>query len=100
MLQGKFVSGNQKHYPDLGSDTSLVHSFLRHQFPGKPVVFSQNVGCLVRLFVFKMQLILILSNNSLMGKDINYLACEQALAVGREKEGELVTTPLEFEYLH
>ena len=32
------------------------------------------------------------------------LACEQALrgalAAGREKEGELATTPLEFEYLH
>ena len=32
------------------------------------------------------------------------LVCEQALrgalAVGREKEGELVTTSLEFEYLH
>jgi len=32
------------------------------------------------------------------------LACEQALrgalAAGREKEGELATTSLEFEYLH
>ena len=32
------------------------------------------------------------------------LACEQALrgalAAGREKEGELATTPLKFEYLH
>ena len=31
-----------------------------------------------------------------------HLACEQALqgAAGREKEGELATTSLEFEYLH
>ena len=33
-----------------------------------------------------------------------HLACEQplwsTLAVGREKEGELATTSLEFEYLH
>ena len=37
-------------------------------------------------------------------KAINSLACEQAhrgaLVAGREKEGELATTPLEFEYLH
>ena len=36
-------------------------------------------------------------------KVINSLACEQAhrgvLVAGREKEGELATTPLEFEYL-
>ena len=34
----------------------------------------------------------------------DWLACEQvlrgALAVGREKEGEIATTSLEFEYLH
>ena len=28
------------------------------------------------------------------------VACEETLAAGREKEGELVTTSLEFEYLH
>ena len=37
-------------------------------------------------------------------KAINSLACEQAhqgaLVAGREKEGELATTSLEFEYLH
>ena len=58
---------------------------------------SQNVGCLLALFVL---LILILSNNSFTER--HYLACEQALrgtlAAGREKEGELATTSLEFEY--
>ena len=38
------------------------------------------------------------------GSDGGTLACEQALqstlAVGWEKEGELATTSLEFEYLH
>jgi len=33
-----------------------------------------------------------------------YVACKEAvrdtLAAGREKEGELATTPLEFKYLH
>ena len=37
-------------------------------------------------------------------KAINSVACEQAhwgaLVAGREKEGELATTSLEFEYLH
>ena len=27
MLQGKFASANQKHYPDLGSDISSVWNF-------------------------------------------------------------------------
>ena len=60
------------HYPDLGSAsdwlkqishrarpirsttqiTSMEYlcSFLRHQFVGKPVVVSQNVGCFLRLW--------------------------------------------------
>ena len=29
MLRGKFASTNQKHYPDLGSDTSSVWNFCR-----------------------------------------------------------------------
>ena len=45
-----------------------------------------------------------LSINRLTCPDFRLLACEQALrgalAVGREKEGQLVTTSREFEYLH
>ena len=50
----KFASTNQKHNPDLVSDTWLVWSFcagfseVRH-FEGKPVVVSGNVGCFLRL---------------------------------------------------
>ena len=39
---------NQKHYPDLGSDTAS------HQYgisAGKPMVTSPNVGCILRLQV-------------------------------------------------
>ena len=48
----KISSSNQKHYSDLGSDTSSVwmQSFLRCYFVGKPVVGLQlNVSCFLRL---------------------------------------------------
>jgi len=51
--RGKFASTNQKHFPDLASDThhqygiSAVTS--RRHFTGKLVVALQNVGCLPTL---------------------------------------------------
>ena len=45
-----FASANQKHYPDPGSEASLVWNFCT-RFPdfisqaGKPVAASRNVGC-------------------------------------------------------
>ena len=45
MPRGKFASTNQKHYPDLGSDTSSVWKFcVRFS-----VLASRNVGCFLRL---------------------------------------------------
>ena len=52
LLYGKFTSISQKHYPDLGSDTSSLWNFcafLSTSFAGKPVMASQNVGCFLRL---------------------------------------------------
>ena len=62
---GKFDSANERHYPDLVSDTSSVWNFCArfsnviwrgnqwwcHQmsFTGKPVVATWNVGCFLRL---------------------------------------------------
>ena len=43
---------NQKHYPDLDSDTSSVWNFCARfsdvNFKGKPVVAFQNIGCFLR----------------------------------------------------
>ena len=53
MPRGKFDSTNQKHYPDLGSDTSSVWNFCARFvdviWQGKPVVTSPNVGSFVSL---------------------------------------------------
>ena len=55
----KFALANQKHYPDQGSDVLSVWNFctrfLRHHFPGKSVVVSQNLGCFLRLLYFLSQ---------------------------------------------
>ena len=57
LAEANFPHGltNQRHYPDLGGDTSLVIStiilFLRRHFAGKPVVVSRNVVCFLRLTV-------------------------------------------------
>ena len=54
MAEANFPHGltNQRHYPDLGGDTSLVIStILRRHFAGKPVVVSRNVVCFLRLTV-------------------------------------------------
>ena len=48
MPWGKFALTNQKHYPDLDSDTSSVWNFCS-RFAGKPVVASQNIICFLRL---------------------------------------------------
>ena len=46
LIGWKFASTNQKHYPDLDSDTSQVwnflHPFLRRHFAGNLVVVSRN----------------------------------------------------------
>ena len=54
--QGKFASTNQKHYSDLGRDTSsagdqcgFLRSFLIRHLARKPVVTSRNVGCFLGL---------------------------------------------------
>ena len=55
---GKFDSTNQKHYPGLRSEASgsmeFLRSFLRRLLVGKPVVASQNVGCFLWLYIFKV----------------------------------------------
>ena len=51
--RGKFMSTNQKQYPDLGNDASSVWNScarrLSRHLAGKPVVASPNVGCFLRL---------------------------------------------------
>ena len=54
MSRGKFASTNQKHYPDLGSDTSLAWNFCARSSDvitqRQPLVTSRNVGCFLRLY--------------------------------------------------
>ena len=57
LVEANFPRGatEQKHYPDVGSDTEnifclkFLQSFLRRYFTEKPVVTSSNVGCFLRL---------------------------------------------------
>ena len=48
MIGEKFASSNQKHYPDLGSDTSLVWNFSSRScdvfFAGKLVVRRRDIS--------------------------------------------------------
>ena len=52
-VMGKFVSTDQKHYQDLGSDMSSSMEFLqpllRQHFVEKLVLVSHNAGCFLRL---------------------------------------------------
>ena len=54
--RGKFATTYQKHYPDLGSDTSLAWNFCARSSDvmkqRKPLVTSKNVGCFLRLCIF------------------------------------------------
>lgn len=52
--QREFVSTNQKHYPNLGSNKSSVWDFCAHSSELRPVVVSQNVSCYLRLCLKKL----------------------------------------------
>ena len=81
----------------VGSYLSMRRVLLRYNF--KPRLKSHAFGIAGSVVTISLK-----NERMLTIEKPDWLACEQplrgALAVGREKEGEIATTSLEFKYLH
>ena len=73
---------NQKHYPDLGSNTSTEWNFLRSDvisqmsFRGKAVVTSWNVGCFLRLQETPQQVV---SHYTMSTNGFRVISCKRTI---------------------